>query len=51
LAWARKNTARAADIGIAGLFIVGIAVLVIDYDRLAACLAGMVMFRCSGRLD
>jgi hypothetical protein len=51
LAWARKNTARAADIGIAGLFIVGIAVLVIDHDRFAACLAGMVMFRCSGRLD
>jgi hypothetical protein len=51
LAWARKETARAADIGIAGLFIVGIAVLVIDHDRFAACLAGMVMFRCSGRLD
>jgi hypothetical protein len=56
LAWARKNTARAADIGIAGLFIaglfiVGIAVLVIDHDRFAACLAGMMMFRCSGRLD
>ena len=32
LAWARKKTARAADIGIAGLFIVGIAVLVVDHD-------------------
>jgi hypothetical protein len=51
LAWARKDTARAADIGIAGLFIVGIAVLVIGHDRFAACLAGMMMFRCSGRLD
>jgi hypothetical protein len=51
LAWARKDTARAADIGIAGLSIVGIAVLVIDHDRFAACLAGMMMFRCSGRLD
>jgi hypothetical protein len=51
LAWARKNTARAADIGIAGLFIVEIAPLVIDHDRFSACLAGMVMFRCSGRLD
>ena len=50
LAWARKNTARAADIGIAGSFIVGIAVLVIDHDRFAACLAGMMMFRRSGRL-
>ena len=47
LARARKKTARAADIGIAGLFIVGIAVLVIDHDRFAACLAGMMMFRCS----
>jgi hypothetical protein len=51
LAWARKNTARSADIGIAGLFFVGIAVLVIDRDRFAAYLAGMMMFRCSGRLD
>jgi hypothetical protein len=51
LAWARKNTAHAADIGIAGLFIVGIAALVIDHDRFAACLAGMMMFRCNGRLD
>jgi hypothetical protein len=51
LAWARKKTARAADIGIAGLFIVEIAVLVIGHDRFAACLAGMMMFRCSGRLD
>jgi hypothetical protein len=51
LAWARKNAARAADIGIAGLFNVGIAVLVIDHDRFAACLAGMMMFRCGGRLD
>jgi hypothetical protein len=51
LAWARKDTARAADIGIAGLLIVGIAVLVIDHDRFAACLARMMMFRCSGRLD
>jgi transposase len=51
LAWARKNAARAAEIGIAGLFIVGITVLVIDHDRFAACLAGMTMFRCSGRLD
>ena len=51
LAWARKNTARAADVGIAGLFIVGIAVPVIDHDRFAACLAGMMMFRCGGRLD
>ena len=51
LAWARKNTAGAADIGIAGLFIVGIAALVIDHDRFAACLAGMMMFRCSGCLD
>jgi hypothetical protein len=51
LAWARKNTARAAGIGIAGLFIVEIAALVIDRDRFAACLAGMMMFRCSGGLD
>ena len=51
LAWARKNTARAAGIEIAGLFIVGSAVLVIDHNRFAACLAGMMMFRCSGRLD
>jgi hypothetical protein len=51
LAWARKDTARAADIGIAGLFIVGIAVLVIDHDRFAVCLAGMMMFRCRGSLD
>jgi len=51
LAWARKKTARAADIGIAGLFIVGIAVLVIDHDRFAACLARMMVFRCSGCLD
>ena len=51
LARAGKKTARAADIGIAGLFIVGIAVLVIDHDRFAACLAGMMMFRCNGRLD
>jgi hypothetical protein len=36
LAWARKDTARAADIGLARLFIVGIAVLVIDHDRFAA---------------
>jgi hypothetical protein len=50
LAWARKDTARAADIGIAGLFIVGIAALVIDHDRFAACLAGMMIFR-GGRLD
>ena len=49
LAWARKNTARAAGIGIAGLCIVGIAALVIDHDRFAACLAAM--FRCCGRLD
>jgi hypothetical protein len=26
-------------------------VLVIDHDRFAACLAGMMMFRCRGRLD
>jgi hypothetical protein len=51
LAWARENTAHAADTGIAGLFIVGIAVLVIDHGRFAACRAGMMMFRCSGRLD
>jgi hypothetical protein len=51
LAWARKNTACAANIGIAGLFIVGIAVLVIDHDRFAACVAEMMMFRCGGRLD
>jgi hypothetical protein len=51
LAWARNKTAHAVDIGIAGLFIVGIAALVIDPDRFAACLAGMMMFRCSGRLD
>jgi len=51
LAWAGKNTAHAADIGIAGLFIVGIAALVIDHDRFAACLAGMLMFRCSDDED
>jgi len=51
LAWARKKTAWAADIGIAWSFIVGIALLVIDDDWFAACLAGMMMFRCSGRLD
>jgi hypothetical protein len=51
LAWARKNTAHAVDIGIAGVFIIGIAVLVIDHDRFAACPAGMMMFRCRGRLD
>jgi hypothetical protein len=51
LAWARIETARAADIGIAGLFIVGIAVLVNDHDRFAACPAGMMMFRRRGRLD
>ena len=51
LAWARKKTARAADIGIAGVFSVGIAVLVIDHDRFAACLADMMMSRCIGRLD
>jgi hypothetical protein len=51
LAWARKNTAHAVDIGIAGLFIVGIAVLVIGHDRFAACLAGVMMFRRDGRLD
>jgi hypothetical protein len=51
LAWARKKAARAADVGVAGLFSVKIAVLVIDRDRLAACLAGMMMFRCGGRLD
>jgi hypothetical protein len=51
LAWARENTAHAADTGIAGLFIVGIAVLVIDHGRFAACREGMMMFRCSGRLD
>jgi hypothetical protein len=51
LAWARKDTARAADIGIAGLFIVGIVVLVVDHDRFAACLASMMVFRCNGRLD
>jgi hypothetical protein len=51
LAWARKNTAHAADIGIAGLFIAGIAMLVIDHNPFAACLAGVMTFRCSGRLD
>jgi hypothetical protein len=51
LAWARKKTACATDIGIAGLFIVGIAVLVVDHDRFAACLADMMMFRCIGHLD
>jgi hypothetical protein len=51
LAWARKNTARAAGTGIAGLFIVGIAALVIDDDRFAACVAGMMTFRCGGRFD
>lgn len=49
LAWARKNTARAAGIGIAGLFIVGIAVPFIERDRFAACLAGMMVCGCSGR--
>ena len=34
-----------------GVVLVGIAVLVIDHDRFTACLAGMTMFRCSGRLD
>ena len=51
LAWARKKAAYAADIGIAGSFIVGIALLVSDPDRFTACLAGMMMFGCSGRLD
>ena len=51
LAWARKNAAHAAAIGIAELFIVGIALLVIDHDQFAACLAGMMMFRCSACLD
>jgi hypothetical protein len=44
LAWARKKAAYAADIGIAGFFIVGIALLVIDPDRFTAHLAGMMMF-------
>jgi hypothetical protein len=51
LAWARKNAAHAADIGIAALFIVGIAEPVSNQDRFVACLAGMVMFRGGGRLD
>lgn len=51
LARAGKKTARAADIGIAGLFIVGIAVLVIERGRFAARYACMMMFRCTGRLD
>jgi hypothetical protein len=48
---AREKAAHAAGIGIAVLFIVGIAVLVIDHDRFAPCRASMVTFRCGGRLD
>ena len=51
LAWARKKAARAADIGVAGLFSVGIAVLAIDRDRFTACIAGMMMSRCGYCLD
>ena len=51
MAWARIKTARATGIGIAGLHTVGIAVLVIEHDRFAACLAGMMMLRRSGRLE
>ena len=51
LAWTRKKAAYAADIGIAGLFTVAIALLVIDPDRFTARLAGMMMFHCGGRLD
>jgi hypothetical protein len=51
LARARKKTAHAADIGIPRWFIAGIAVRVIDYDRFSDCLAGMLVFRCGGRLD
>jgi hypothetical protein len=51
LAWAWKKTAHAVDIGITGLFKVGIAALVIERGRLAARPAGVMMFRCSGRLD
>jgi hypothetical protein len=51
LARAWKKATWAANIGIAGSFIVGIALLVIDPDRFTTCPADMMMFRGGGRLD
>ena len=51
LARAGKNAANGVRVGIAELFIVGIAELFIDRSRFVACLAGIMMFRCSGHLD
>ena len=51
LARTGKNAANGVGVGIAELFIVGIAELFIDRSRFAACLAGIMMSRCSGHVD